>query len=84
MSIVELLRTKSGEYELPAEWHAERALLDDAHLRSVPGDGRGRDRPEGRSPTPWTWSRGMRDEGAATCSNGGAITFGSMSEGKAY
>jgi hypothetical protein len=29
MSLVELLRTKSGEYELLATWHAERAPLDD-------------------------------------------------------
>jgi len=32
MSISELLRTKSTEYELLAEWHAERAPLDDEHL----------------------------------------------------
>ena len=32
MSLVELLRTKSGEYELLAEWHAERAPFDDQHL----------------------------------------------------
>jgi hypothetical protein len=32
MSLVELLRTKSGEYELLAEWHAERAPLDDDHF----------------------------------------------------
>jgi hypothetical protein len=30
--LVELLRTKSGEYEFLAEWHAERAPLDDQHL----------------------------------------------------
>jgi hypothetical protein len=29
VSIVEFLRTRSGEYELLAEWHAERAPLDD-------------------------------------------------------
>jgi hypothetical protein len=32
VSLGELLRTKSGEYELLAEWHAERAPLDDQHL----------------------------------------------------
>lgn len=32
MSLVEFLRTKSSEYELLAEWHAERAPLDDQHL----------------------------------------------------
>jgi hypothetical protein len=28
----ELLRTKSGEYELLAEWHAERAPIDEQHF----------------------------------------------------
>jgi hypothetical protein len=32
MSIVELLRMKSSEYELLAEWHGERAPLDGEHL----------------------------------------------------
>jgi hypothetical protein len=32
VSVVELWRTKSGEYELLAEWHAERAPLDDQHV----------------------------------------------------
>jgi hypothetical protein len=32
VSVVELLRTKSSEYELLAEWHAERASLDDEHF----------------------------------------------------
>ena len=32
MSVGELLRTKSSEYELLAEWHAERAPLDDQHF----------------------------------------------------
>jgi hypothetical protein len=32
MSLSELLRTKSSECELLAEWHAERALVDDQHL----------------------------------------------------
>jgi hypothetical protein len=32
VSLGELLRTKSSEYELRAEWHAERAPLDDRHL----------------------------------------------------
>jgi len=32
VSVVELLRTKSGEYELLAEWHAERAPLDEEHF----------------------------------------------------
>jgi hypothetical protein len=29
VSLGELLRTKSSEYELLAEWHGERAPLDD-------------------------------------------------------
>jgi hypothetical protein len=32
MSLGELLRTKSSEYEVLAEWHGERASLDDDHL----------------------------------------------------
>jgi hypothetical protein len=32
VSLGELLRTKSSEYELLAEWHAERAPLDDEHF----------------------------------------------------
>jgi hypothetical protein len=32
MSLSELLRTKSSEYEVLAEWHGERASLDDDHL----------------------------------------------------
>jgi hypothetical protein len=32
MSLVEVLRTKSSEYELLAEWHAERAPLADEHF----------------------------------------------------
>ncbi len=32
MNLVELLRTKSSEYELLVEWHAERATLDDEHF----------------------------------------------------
>lgn len=32
MSLGEVLRAKSSEYELPAEWHGERAPLDDEHL----------------------------------------------------
>jgi hypothetical protein len=32
VSLGELLRTRSNEYELLAEWHAERAPLDDEHL----------------------------------------------------
>ncbi len=32
MTLGELLRTKSREYELLAEWHAERAPLDDEHF----------------------------------------------------
>jgi hypothetical protein len=32
VSLVELLRTKSSEYELVAEWHAERAPLDEEHF----------------------------------------------------
>ena len=32
MTLAELLRAKSSEYELLAEWHAERAPLDDEHF----------------------------------------------------
>ena len=32
MSLGELLRTKSSEYELLAEWHGEHAPLDEDHL----------------------------------------------------
>jgi hypothetical protein len=32
VSLVELLRTKSGEYDLLAEWHAERAPVDEQHV----------------------------------------------------
>jgi hypothetical protein len=32
MSLGAFLRTKSGEYELLAEWHAERAPVDDQHF----------------------------------------------------
>ena len=32
MSVAELLRAKSSEYELLAEWHGERAPLDESHL----------------------------------------------------
>jgi hypothetical protein len=32
VSLGEVLRTKSSEYELLAEWHAERAPVDDQHL----------------------------------------------------
>jgi hypothetical protein len=32
MSLGELLRAKSSEYELLAEWHAERAAFDDEHF----------------------------------------------------
>jgi hypothetical protein len=32
VSLAEFLRTKSGEYELLAEWHAERAPVDDQHF----------------------------------------------------
>lgn len=32
MSLAEVLRAKSCEYELLAEWHGERAPLDDDHL----------------------------------------------------
>jgi hypothetical protein len=32
MSLGELLRVKSSEYELLAEWHGERAPLDEDHL----------------------------------------------------
>ena len=36
MSLGELLRTKSSEYELLAEWHGERASLGDDHLVPCP------------------------------------------------
>lgn len=32
MSLAELPKTKSSEYELLAEWHAERAPLDNEHF----------------------------------------------------
>ncbi len=32
MTVGQLLRRKSSEYELLAEWHAERAPLDDQHF----------------------------------------------------
>jgi hypothetical protein len=32
VNLVEILRTKSGEYELLAQWHAERAPVDDQHF----------------------------------------------------
>ena len=32
MNLGELLRMKSSEYELLAEWHAERAPVDDEHV----------------------------------------------------
>jgi hypothetical protein len=32
MSLGELLRAKSSEYELLAEWHAERAPFDEEHF----------------------------------------------------
>jgi hypothetical protein len=32
VSLAEDLRAKSSEYELLAEWHAERAPLDEEHL----------------------------------------------------
>ena len=32
MSLPELLRAKSSEHELLAEWHGERASLDEDHL----------------------------------------------------
>jgi hypothetical protein len=32
MTLSQLLRTKSSEYELLAEWHAERAPLDGEHF----------------------------------------------------
>jgi len=35
MSLGELLRAKLSEYELLAEWHAERASLDDEHFLSL-------------------------------------------------
>jgi hypothetical protein len=41
MSLGDLLRTKSSEYELIAEWHAERAPLDDEHFRTHTGHSSG-------------------------------------------
>jgi hypothetical protein len=32
MSLAEVLRAKSSEYELLAEWHGERAPLEDEHV----------------------------------------------------
>ena len=32
MSLGEFLQTKSGDYELLAEWHAERAPVDEQHF----------------------------------------------------
>ena len=32
MSLADVLRAKSSEYELLAEWHGERAPLDEDHL----------------------------------------------------
>ena len=32
MTLAELLRANSSEYELLAEWHGERAPLDEQHL----------------------------------------------------
>jgi hypothetical protein len=32
VTVTELLRARSSEYELLAEWHAEHAPLDDEHL----------------------------------------------------
>jgi hypothetical protein len=32
MSLVDLLWTKSSEYELLAEWHAERCPVDEEHV----------------------------------------------------
>jgi hypothetical protein len=32
MTLAELLRAKSSEYELLAEWHGERAPLDEDHF----------------------------------------------------
>jgi len=32
MSLADVLRAKSSEYELLAEWHAERAPLDEEHF----------------------------------------------------
>jgi hypothetical protein len=55
MSLGELLRTKSSEYELLAEWHAERAPLDDEHLvacQAMAWSGSC----SGRSPRRSTWS----------------------------
>lgn len=37
VSLGELLRTKSGEYELLADWHAEQAPVDDQHLVACQG-----------------------------------------------
>ena len=32
MTVAELLRARSSDYELLAEWHAERAPLDEDHF----------------------------------------------------
>jgi len=47
MSLGELLRTKSSEYELLAEWHAERAPLDNDHMVACQAMAGGRDRAQG-------------------------------------
>jgi hypothetical protein len=43
--VVEFLRAKSSEYELLAEWHAERAPFDNQHRVASPGHARRRHRP---------------------------------------
>jgi len=59
MRVAEVLRAKSSEYELLAEWHGERAPLDDDHsaaCQAMLAVGS----LCGRWQKPWTWSGGMQ------------------------
>jgi hypothetical protein len=44
MSLAEVLRAKSSEYEVLAGWHRERASLDTDQLGRLSGDARGGNR----------------------------------------
>jgi hypothetical protein len=44
MSLAEVLRAKSSEYELLAEWHGERAPLGEDHLAACQAIARGGNR----------------------------------------
>jgi hypothetical protein len=59
MTLAEVLRAKSSEYELLAEWHGERAPLDEDHsvaCQAMLAVGSHC----GKSPRSWTWSGGRR------------------------